>query len=1210
MELTDEELIERARMGDETAFGFLVDKYKGAVHALAYRKLEDYHKAEDITQETFMRAYQKLSTLRDVRNFAGWLYCITANFCRMYLRKRRKEFNATVPLEQVPDNDWETLAVAQHDNFQKHQSVHDAIAELSDGDRMVITLHYMGGMSMKEIARFLGTSASTIKNRLFRARKHLKEELVKMMEMEFSQRKLDADFTVNLMEILRSLKPIAPPRPTPNIERAIPFSIATAITIIAIGLGLLGGIMPQFEMWWQFEPGVSERGKQIQVELMPSPIGDWNASEGQPGNQRLMLANMKNAQYKSSGAAQTPKPTDSSILAMQTKKEDANVVASVAEETKGKITVYGKVVKDDAPVKNAQIYLHNRDAKTVEQVSTTQVDGSFQFEIEKPSGEKWDNLTILAYHPQYSLGWKNLSKEEDAEGMAIKLYNPATITGTITDESGNPIAEAESQIYWLTSPNIGQLVGTFPGFIAKADEKGNFVLRNLPEDSKVSLKVVGPGYANEYRFSIQAGTEGISFTLKREGRIEGRVTFGDTDEPAKNIGVFTQGLHPTNSWGETRTDENGRYVFTNLPSGNHNVFIEELPDWTAVAREYVKVTDGQTVKNMDLKLVKGGFITGRITDNDTGEPIPNHWIACYNAARPESQAAVHATNTDENGYYRFRAAPGKARVYTSTPTGYQSVRQVEKYVNVVEGETLSGVDFQFQKGIELTGTVVTFDGEPVAGVKITGGLFGPVYATSDKNGRFTITGLSPGQKLSLKAEQGELHLRGSVDIEAQPEAEVEILLEEYETTSVSGRVVNTEGNPISGADIWLMRWDKESVSGGSSTAAVTDGAGKFKIDGLIIGGEYDVSARAEGYREAETGMFTAQANMQQLKDIVLPEAGRRYLEGRVTDTDGNPVARARVMMRGDKMTTTDLEGRYRLEQLVATVEVEIEIYHEDYGYYRFRYVPTNQTQNFVLIKTDRFLAGKVVDAEGNPIPNATVDVESDDDESSGRIYVATDTNAQGEFRLNNLLDEKVSIYVGRERLYKIFKDVETNQDDAVFVLKEEQPPEPPKPPSEEEIAKREYRKRADERSKNLAGKPAPELDVAQWLNCEPIKLEELKGKIVVLDFWTSKKVRCVEATRLTNALQKEYGPKNVVFIGVHEFPAEVDELKKFIEEKGITYKIAVDKESPEIGAYGMTFDKYGVWYFPKFIVVDKEGTVHTDVGDYSLEEKIKELLSK
>jgi len=175
MELTDEELIARATAGDETAFGFLVDKYKGAVHALAYRKLRDYHDAEDITQEAFLRAYQKLSTLKDGRNFAGWLYVITANCCRMHLRKLCQKVGATVCLEDVADEQWKTLSVAKYTDLERRQSVRDAIATLPECDRTAITLHYMGGMSCKEIARFLGTSAGAIKDRLYRARKRLKE---------------------------------------------------------------------------------------------------------------------------------------------------------------------------------------------------------------------------------------------------------------------------------------------------------------------------------------------------------------------------------------------------------------------------------------------------------------------------------------------------------------------------------------------------------------------------------------------------------------------------------------------------------------------------------------------------------------------------------------------------------------------------------------------------------------------------------------------------------------------------------------------------------------------------------------------------------------------------------------------------------------------------------------------------------------------------
>ena len=100
------ELIQRTLEGDESAFGFLVDKYKGSVHALAYRKLGNFHTAEEITQDTFLKAYQKLSTLKDPGRFPGWLYVIAARCCLSWLRQNRLQ---TESLDSVEGRDEGTI---------------------------------------------------------------------------------------------------------------------------------------------------------------------------------------------------------------------------------------------------------------------------------------------------------------------------------------------------------------------------------------------------------------------------------------------------------------------------------------------------------------------------------------------------------------------------------------------------------------------------------------------------------------------------------------------------------------------------------------------------------------------------------------------------------------------------------------------------------------------------------------------------------------------------------------------------------------------------------------------------------------------------------------------------------------------------------------------------------------------------------------------
>ena len=85
----DVQLIHRVLAGDEDAFSTLVRKYQKSVHALAWRKIGDFHIAEEIAQDTFLQAYKNLATLRNPNQFAGWLYVIANRLCLKWFQKKK-----------------------------------------------------------------------------------------------------------------------------------------------------------------------------------------------------------------------------------------------------------------------------------------------------------------------------------------------------------------------------------------------------------------------------------------------------------------------------------------------------------------------------------------------------------------------------------------------------------------------------------------------------------------------------------------------------------------------------------------------------------------------------------------------------------------------------------------------------------------------------------------------------------------------------------------------------------------------------------------------------------------------------------------------------------------------------------------------------------------------------------------------------------------
>ena len=197
MSWTDTELVKRANRGDRAAFGELVKRYQGAVYGLAYHKIRSFTEAEDIVQETFLRAYRRLSQLRDPAKFGGWLRSIALHICDNWLRQPRR----LVPIEDYDAADVTALMISngpptpeeEYQQLQLREKVWSALKSLPDSHQETVVLYCIENRSYNEIAAFLEVPVSTVKGRLYTARKKLRKETFAIAREFFGTNKTSGD---------------------------------------------------------------------------------------------------------------------------------------------------------------------------------------------------------------------------------------------------------------------------------------------------------------------------------------------------------------------------------------------------------------------------------------------------------------------------------------------------------------------------------------------------------------------------------------------------------------------------------------------------------------------------------------------------------------------------------------------------------------------------------------------------------------------------------------------------------------------------------------------------------------------------------------------------------------------------------------------------------------------------------------------------------
>ena len=179
---TDEELVARSRGGDLDSFNQLVVRWERPIYALAYRVIGREEDARDVAQETFLRAFRALGGFKGQAKFSSWLYRITLNLCRDWIRRERRTPVAQPPEgvdlvelagESTPTESIEDLVSRK----ELGRAVAKAMANLPDEQRTAIILKEYHGLTFQEIAELLDCPLSTVKTRLYQGLTVLRRQL-------------------------------------------------------------------------------------------------------------------------------------------------------------------------------------------------------------------------------------------------------------------------------------------------------------------------------------------------------------------------------------------------------------------------------------------------------------------------------------------------------------------------------------------------------------------------------------------------------------------------------------------------------------------------------------------------------------------------------------------------------------------------------------------------------------------------------------------------------------------------------------------------------------------------------------------------------------------------------------------------------------------------------------------------------------------------
>lgn len=658
------------------------------------------------------------------------------------------------------------------------------------------------------------------------------------------------------------------------------------------------------------------------------------------------------------------------------------------------VTVSGRVLGPDGqPVPECPVLASYRDQdRQPTTVSATCDDaGAFSFSLDNVG--VYVHPIVVAIEPGLELSW---AVAHEGQEVVLRLDDaPATCAGLVTDPDATPIPGAKISVcaisrqyenHWSQS-KLGLRLGEDSVLRAIADEQGRFAITGLPRGATIALLASAPGAEQVTYAQVPADSSDMHLYLRPEAIISGRVTREGRPAAGVTARVVAGFSRP-----RTVSAQDGSFTLRGLSPDVYTIGLEDAPDdLTAAAVTNIRVSPGEHYNGVELRLIRGGVITGTFTDADTGDPLQGVEIYARTPGYPTGHTYSNTVCTDQDGVYTLHVPPGEIGMHPrgrSDPPLWGLSSPSSRFVQVREGDVVTDIDFTVELRPTVKGRVLRPDGQPAAGVEVGaitrigyGGIpprrfFEP---RTDEAGRFKLQVVESrafGPPFGVVARDVEQGLAGMVLAEEVSET-MEIRLQPG--AWLASRVINSEGRPVPnitvGVKIGDFRQHTRTMPGGRS-----DQDGQLKIGPLPPGVDLalELGEALERFfvNELEAGneLFNLTPGEEREVGPLIVDPRGRTVRGWVSNSEQQAVADALVF--GDSVVhpaVTNAEGHFELSGLPVRGEVKVIAVHPTEPLFAGTVLePDSGTTPVLALGPAAEVTGRAVDDQGEPIPTAQV----------------------------------------------------------------------------------------------------------------------------------------------------------------------------------------------------------------------------------------------